>query len=329
MARILIITHNDFDGIFSGAMLLAGLRERRASVEVAIATPRRLARALTELLGGFSFPDEVYIVDLALNADQEAQVARVLNQLRERGRKVFWYDHHRWDREVRDRTGYVCDVLRVDQGMKTAAQLIRDEVFPEHPHVAKLFRLLYHQAPEADTDWSREWLAYLERAVERRDPGAVRKAIYRLAYHDRPGGMAALGGWLHRFGRRAVAVADLPHRMERTACGRPLLVADLRGTNLNINAVYRQLIEHYRPGIYIAVLENSVLQCGRGEDESFSLEPLLLESHAGRLRFSVKGHRYVGAVTLRLSLASILRQVVSRGYPDEVEQFITLIKERY
>ena len=328
MSRILVITHNDFDGIFSGAMLLAGLRDRRAVLEVAIATPRRLAQTLTHLLGGFSFPDEVYIVDLALNADQEEEVLRVLHQLKERGRRVFWYDHHRWDRAVLDRAGYVCDTLCVNQQVKTAAQLLQQELFPEHPRVAKLLRLLYHQPPEAGSAWAHEWLEYLEDTVARRDPGAVRAAVYKLAYRERPGGMAALGGWFRRLLRREVPLDQLPRRLETTQQGRALLVIDLRGAAVNINAVYRQIIELFQPGIYIAVLENTLLQCGRGLDEGFSLEPLLLEDGRGR-NYTVKGHRYVGAVTLRPSLASIISQSFSRGYPREVEQFIALIRERY
>lgn len=329
MTHILVITHNDFDGIFSGAMLLAGLRERRVSVEVAIATPRRLARTLTELLGGFTVPDEVYIADLALNADQEEQVARVLHQLRERGKKIVWLDHHRWPREVLDRTGYVCDTLLVDQQAKTAAQLIHDRLFPQQPRVAKLLRLLYHQPPEKDTAWAHEWLAYLEDTVGRRDPGAVRAAVYQLAYRERPGALARLGGWLRRLGKPRVALEKLPHRMAATKMGRPLLLIDLRGASVNINAVYKQIIDLYRPGIYIAVLENTRLQCGRGLDESFSLEPLLGARAEEGLRFAIKGHRYVGAVTLRPSLFSIMRQSFSRGYPPEVEQFVALIQERY
>ncbi len=329
MSSALIITHNDFDGIFSGAILLAGLKPRRLTCDVQIAAPKRLARALTEHLGGFTLPDEVYIADLALNANQEDDVLRVLNQVRERGGKVYWFDHHRWDKGVYDRAGYVCDRLVVDTAAKTAAQLIRDTLFPQDALAGKLFRLLYRQEPEAGTPWAQEWFACLEHAVNSRSDAAVRRATFRIAYHDRPGLLATIGMRFARFGRRTFDLDRLPRRMEQTNAGRALLVIDLRNCSENINRLYRDIVEKYAPDIYIAVLDDTQLQCGRGQWAEFSLEPFLDGSALGTLRAEVKGHRYVGAVTLRPSLRSALRALLRRGYNDETEQFIALVRSRY
>jgi len=329
MAKVLVITHNDFDGVFSGAMMLTALRKKKIIPALVITTPRRLAKTLTQQLGSFTLPDEVYITDLALNADLETEVLNVLHQMQEKGKKVYWIDHHRWDRDVLQRVTHLCESCIVKTSAKTAAQLIKDEIFPDDPDVAKLWRLLYHKPPEKDSEWAKSWLDYLTKIQDTRDFNKITASIIRLAYKDQPGGMSQFFLWFSRLGKRAKSIDQIAARKEMTSKNHSLVVADLRGSGININSSYRDLVSLYNTDIYLAVLDNTRLQLGRGNFRNFNTGPLHGTHKIGGATFEIRGHKYVASVTVNAGFMSKLKALFSKKYPAEIESFIALIKEKF
>ncbi|MHA1596337.1 MAG: hypothetical protein ACTSWV_01705 [Candidatus Asgardarchaeia archaeon] len=104
----IIVTHGDLDGICSAAIVMRKVPDAFVTFSGAGRCYEKI-----KLLNGSG--KNLYILDMGLNYSYTHKTYSTLRRLKERGWKIFWIDHHVWDRRWVEKIGEVVDRLVIDR----------------------------------------------------------------------------------------------------------------------------------------------------------------------------------------------------------------------
>lgn len=97
VAKAIIYTHGDLDGVASAAVYIHLLRKKEKDAEVVVnfAEPSNLSAVLSSTLPLNIEGVKIAIMDLGLNAFSEEGIFSILNKLKGKA-DIEWFDHHVW-----------------------------------------------------------------------------------------------------------------------------------------------------------------------------------------------------------------------------------------
>jgi len=337
----LVITHTDFDGLTSGALLLRALGPE---TRIRFSSARYLPVTLEESALRAERGQRIHIADLPLDADRIEVFHRSMLTLAERGAELIWFDHHVWPLEARELAERHCRELHLDTRAHTAAELIRARRLPADDPVAdRILALTGRTASGVSEAWLRDWTHLLAEIVRVGTPHDVRVRILEKLSADRE--LSPAERWLIRKGRRrqelTESVAGDRHRMVRTQGGRRMLIIDARPFHLAQDergrlllvvrrlqpeiTVARKACERWKGDLALVLWRNDRFTLSRGEDPTVDFRPLFSVQELQGRRVRVRGHAYAAGVHIELSWRSRLRSVFDWRPVPEVERLIGLI----
>ncbi len=98
--RYSIVTHTDLDGVSAAAIILRATGARLGvDARLEFTEPYRLHKTLKSIASNVSKGEVVTISDIGANPDTFNDVVSLLERAVERGARVYWFDHHRWEPE--------------------------------------------------------------------------------------------------------------------------------------------------------------------------------------------------------------------------------------
>lgn len=338
-----IITHTDFDGLTSGALLLRLLKQNSGLL---FSSPASLLKVMEKASRSMIRGDTIHIADLALQPHREHDFSDLLADLQSRGIDVVWIDHHEWPAELTNRIRHLCRELIVDTSEKTAAALIRRLMPPDDQHADRLIRFVQNRVPDAEKEWCQRWRLVLAELSHQRDP-ELNETVLRTWAADEPIGV--LISSLARKGKQREEatrkIASDMHRREITAHQRSFLVIDVRRRRLERDSAGRLLyvIGGPRPSMMVG-LEACRMHHGdfclivwddfrysvyRGLDTQLELTPLFGRRDIGSSTFMTGGHKYAVSVRVLPTLGSRLMALIRWRLGPDAERFIDLLKEKF
>ncbi|MBN1880474.1 hypothetical protein JW823_10220 [bacterium] len=343
LVRKWIITHTDFDGFTSGALLLR-LLEPRAAIH--FSSPAQLLKTINDVTSGSIEGDSVHIADLALQPHKEHEFADVLHDLKTRGILVTWIDHHEWPRGLIDRIDTLCHRLIVDPAERTAAAIIRRFLPDNDTYADRLIRFVQNRSSASERDWDRRWRMVMAELSYRRD-SELSETVLRIWATDEPGGI--LLSHLARQGEKREKathiIATHRHRCEMTAGQRNLLVIDVRSRRLERDTRGRTLyvIGGAQPSLMVGmeacrnqkgdlcliVWDDFRYSVYRGLDPGIEFTALFGQRELNGAVFRVGGHKYAVSVRVIPGLFSRIQALFRWRLGPETESFIRLLKDYF
>ncbi len=342
-SRSYIITHSDFDGFASGALLL---RYCDMDAGIRFATPRSITHVLQQTAPGLVPGDRVLLADLPFPPESEHLIHPVLKQLSDRGVNVSWYDHHQWPQGLIERTSEVVSELEIDITARTAAEMIRKKLPPEDAVADRIIRFLQNGSFPEDKEWDKAWRMLLSELTNQWDADLAEHIVQVWA---EGGALEPAMEFLIRKGLQREQLtretAKLNHRRESTHSNRKFIIIDLRSRRLAQNTdgkpVY--VLTQKKPTIMVGALACREHQADfclvvwdvfryslyRGQDRNIDFSPLFPEFRINNLRYSAGGHAYAASVRVDPPFLSKLKGMFRWRLPDEAEQLITFIRKRF
>lgn len=343
LIRHRIITHTDFDGFVSGALLLRMLGK---DAGLLFSSPTGLLRNLKTAGTGLIAGDTITIADLAMQPHKEHAFADLLNELRHRGVRVTWIDHHEWPAGLVERMESICHDLEVDTAEKTAAALIRYRMDPDDDHAERLLKFVQNRSDDADREWDRIWRYALAELSHRRDPELSENLLRAWANNEKAG---ILRAYLARQGykreKTTKAIAAHQHRRVKTVHDRTFLVIDARPRRLERNEAGHLLfvINGPQPGMMVGrdacrnqhgdfcliVWDDFRYSVYRGNDPGIGFEDLFGTREIDGVTYRAGGHRYAVSIRVLPTMGQRLRAMFRFKLGPEVEHFIERLRESY
>jgi len=336
-----IITLTDFDGFTSGALLLRLLGQ---DTSIAFSSPRSLLKNLKNRGSGLMHGDSIYIADLAMQPQQEHQFFDVLIAMKNKGIKVYWFDHHEWPAGLIQRISEVCKHLIVETSVKTAAELIRDTLPEDDEHADRLMAFVQNRSNEADKEWDRIWRYALSELSHRRDP-VLSDRVLRIWADNKPGGMvrAQLARRGYKREKLTEEIALHQHRRIKTNHGRTFLVIDVRSRRLEMNTkgkllhvvngaqpsmmVGRTACQDQHADFCLIVWTDFRYSVYRGLDKSVDFNKLLGEQEINDIPYRIAGHNYAVSVQVSPGMLQRISSVFRFRPGPEIENLITRLSE--
>jgi len=337
-----ILTHNDWDGIISGALL----KHFSPLARIEITTVNGVRWALRSLAKNPDKPHRLFITDVGISSESLADIEDALIELQKAGVKIYWYDHHPWSPLSIDTAERDCEDLIVDPHFHNAADIVFKRITGEDdPYAGQLMRLINNRLQPEEEEWGKKWRLLILSTQSAPSPGDVADLIVKLA------------------GNKDLSVADRfkikrmeeeeniyrkfaegKHREETTRSGMRFLVVDLRvfreeyddDGNLkrkfarhNIPAsIGYDIVRYHNPDFYIMVLQNDRLSIRGGKERKFKVDALKGVKSIKGNPCRIAGHSYAAGVYLTVGLASKLKYIFNWALPREVEDFIEEVKTR-
>lgn len=343
LIRKWIITHTDFDGFTSGALLMRMLGSDSA---IQFSSPGTLLANLNSAAADLIDGDTLFIADLALQPNLEHDFADSLNNLRKRGINVIWIDHHEWPAGLIERVRSLCAELVVDPTEKTAAAIIRRMLPHDDIYADRLLRFVQGRSDASDAGWDSRWRAAFAELSYRRDTD-MNETLLRLWANDEPGGVL-LNYFVRQGIRREQATKDIAahhHRREKTSHNRTLLVIDVRARRLEYDAKGRTLfvVKGVQPSVMVGqhacriqqgdfciiLWENFRFSVYRGRDNGLDFGVLFGECDINKISYRIAGHRYAVSVRVAPTFQARIRALFQWRPGPEAEAFIHYLKERF
>lgn len=336
-----IITHTDWDGIVSGAML----KHFSPLATVTVSTPRKLRVDLRNLARSADKPSRLFIADLGIGSEFLPDIENALIDLKRAGTKIYWYDHHPWSPLSIDTARQDCADLIVDTKYHNAAEIVYGRIMPRDEHSQRLMRFLQNASTEAEKPWREGWEHLIMATQAAGTFSEIEELIGKLAANS-PFSMTDRFRINRMIEEKKIyrQFAESSQREETTGKGLRFLVVDLRpfrterGDGGKLRRRYdrhtppasigHDIVKFHKPDFYIMVLRNDRLSIRGGIGNKFRVDAL------GDLRkvkgnpVQIAGHDYAAGVYLTLSLKSKLRGLWNWGLPNEAEDFIAEIKTR-
>ncbi len=138
MARTIVISHWDLDGLASATILALKLAPVKIWLASVTAVPRYLKKALEEF-----GPDQIWISDLNPQISQINDLRILIKQASIEGIKIKWIDHHEWDRKIYDLIHRYNETVwyLVDPSTVTADLIARRLRVRDNPYINELVGL--------------------------------------------------------------------------------------------------------------------------------------------------------------------------------------------
>jgi hypothetical protein len=336
-----ILTHTDWDGMISGALI----KNFSPLAKVEVSTPRALKTNLRKIARSPDKPNRLFISDIGIGSAYLADIEDALIDIQKSGTKIYWYDHHRWSPLSVDTARRDCEDLIVDIKFRNAAEIIYERIVRGNDYAAQLIRLLRNKLKPEEEEWGENWRRLILATQSSGTISDIVELIGNLAADRsfsvtdkfRISRMADEEKIFQRF-------AEGKHREEVTQSGLKFLVVDLRifrmeydaGGNLKRKfdrhtppaSIGYDIAQYHKPDFYILVLKNDRLSIRGGMERKFRIDPLRsLKSIAGK-PVQIAGHTYAAGVYLTVGLKSKLKYIWNWALPQEVEDFIGEVKKR-
>jgi len=338
-----IITHTDFDGFTSGALLLRFLGK---DTSIFFSSPGPLLKNLKSLGDGLIGGDNIYIADLAMQPHQEHEFADLLNGLRNKNVNVIWIDHHEWPAGLIERMSSICRELEVKTSVKTAAALIRNRLADDDEHAERLLRFVQNRSDDADKEWDRIWRYALAELVHRRDPELSENLLRIWAENEKAG---VLRAYLAREGykreKTTLSIASHQHRRVKTAHGKSFLVIDVRSNRLECDRYGRSLfvVNGAQPSVMVGkqactdqngdfcliIWNDFRFSIYKGLDPDIDFSNLFGQRDIDGLLCRISGHKYAVSVSIIPGLKQRLKTMFRFRLGPEVEQIIEILQKTY
>ena len=209
--RYSLVTHTDLDGVSAAAIILRATGARLGvDARLEFTEPYRLHKSLKSIASSVQPGEVVTISDIGANPDTFERVVQLLGRIVERGGRVYWFDHHRWEPEWLERLASIgvrvyvetdtCGAGVVARHVPDAfgvepdgyvAELVRatcaaDIWLWDHPAAPKLYRVVDWKRGRAGDKWRRrlvEKFAAAKSLGEILGDGEVARAL--MEYVDR------------------------------------------------------------------------------------------------------------------------------------------------
>jgi hypothetical protein len=337
-----ILTHNDWDGIISGALL----KHFSPLARVEITTVNGVRWALKSLAKNPDKPHRLFITDVGISSESLADIEDSLIELQKAGVKIYWYDHHPWSNLSIDTAERDCEDLIVDPHYQNAADIVFKRITgADDPYAAQLMRLIGNRLQPEEEEWGKKWRLLILSTQSAPSPGDVADLIVKLA--DDKALSVADKFKIKRMEEEEniyKKFAQGKHREETTQSGMRFLVVDLRvfreeyddAGNLKRKfarhnppaSIGYDIVQYHNPDFYIMVLKNDRLSIRGGKERKFKVDALKgLKSIKGN-PCRIAGHSYAAGVYLTVSPGSKLKYIWDWSLPREVEDFIEEVKTR-
>jgi hypothetical protein len=337
-----ILTHNDWDGIISGALL----KHFSPLARIEITTVNGVRWALRSLAKNPDKPHRLFITDVGISSESLADIEDALIDLQKAGVKIYWYDHHPWSPLSIDTAERDCEDLIVDPHFQNAADIVFKRITGEDdPYAAQLMRLINNRLQPEEEEWGKKWRLLILSTQSAPSPGDLIDLITKLAA-DRELSVA------DKFKIKRMEeeeniyqkFAQGKHREETTQSGMRFLVVDLRvfreeydeAGNLKRKfarhtppaSIGYDIVQYHNPDFYIMVLKNDRLSIRGGKERKFKVDALQGVKSIKGNPCRIAGHSYAAGVYLTVGLASKLKYIFNWSLPREVEDFIEEVKTR-
>lgn len=337
-----IITHTDWDGIISGALL----KRFSPLAKVEVTSAQGIRWALRALTKNPDKPHRLFITDIGINSEYLADIEDSLIDLQKAGVKIYWYDHHPWSNLSIDTAARDCADLIVDPKFRNAADIVFQRVTgDDDPYFSQLMRLINNQLKPEEEEWGKNRRLLILSTQSAPAFGDIIDLISKIAANT------ALS-ISDKFKIKRMAEEEIiykkyaqgKHREEVTQGGMSFLVVDLRifrqeyDTQNKLKRKFARhnppasigydIVEYHNPDFYIMVLKNDRLSIRGGKERKFKVDTIKnLKSIKGK-PCRISGHSYAAGVYLTIGLRSKLKYIYNWALPQEVENFIAEIKTR-
>lgn len=337
-----ILTHNDWDGIISGALL----KHFSPLARVEITTVRGVQWALKNLAKNPDKPHRLFIADVGISSDSLANIEDALIDLQKAGVKIYWYDHHPWSNLSIETAERDVEDLIVDPRFQNAADIVFERIVgTDDPYAGQLMRLIRNRLNPDEEEWGNQWRLLILSIQSAPSPGDVADLVNKLA-GDKELSVA------DKFKIKRMAeeektykkFAEGKHREETTQSGMRFLVVDLRvfreeydeAGNLKRKfarhnppaSIGYEIVNYHNPDFYIMVLTNERLSIRGGKERKFKVDALKDVKSIKGNPCRIAGHSYAAGVYLTVGLSSKLKYIFNWSLPREVEDFIEEVKTR-
>lgn len=91
--QVVIIAHNDLDGIAAASVIYRVLKLRGAKIKLLYSQPHSIEKILL-MASKPKLPSKIYIVDIAFNESAKQKLLNSLEELTKHCVKIVWIDHH-------------------------------------------------------------------------------------------------------------------------------------------------------------------------------------------------------------------------------------------
>ncbi len=337
-----ILTHTDWDGVVSGALL----KHFSPLARIETTTPRRIPWTLRDLAKNPDKPHRLFITDVGVESESLATIEDALIDLQKAGVRIYWYDHHPWSPLSIETVERDCRDLIVDPHFQNAAEIVfRRLLGEEDPYAAQLMRLLTNRLQPEEQEWGKRWGLLILSVTSAPSPGELAELITKLAGNI--DFSVADKFKIRRMEEEQNAYrkfAEGKHREEITRSGMKFLVVDLRvfreeydeAGNLKRKfsrhnppaSIGYDIVQYHNPDFYILVLQNDRLSIRGGRERKFKVDALKGVRTIKGKPCRIAGHSYAAGVYLTVGLASKLRYIFNWALPREVEDFIEEVKTR-
>ncbi len=337
-----IITHTDWDGIISGALL----KHFSPLAKVEVTSARGIRWALRALAKNPDKPHRLFITDVGIASESLADIEDALIDLQKAGVKIYWYDHHPWSNLSIDTAARDCADIIVNPKFRNAADIVFKRITGEDdPYAAQLMRLINNKITSEEEVWGKNWRLLILATQSAPSFGDIVDLITKIAGNK---AMSVSDKFkIKRMAEEEVIYkkfAEGKHREEITQSGMKFLVVDLRvfreeyDTSGQLKKKFARhnppasigydIVEHHNPDFYIMVLKNDRLSIRGGRDRKFKVDTIKgLKSIKGK-PCRISGHSYAAGVYLTVGIASKLKYIYNWALPQEVEDFIEELKTR-
>ena len=336
-----ILTHTDWDGIVSGALI----KHFSPLAKAEVTTPMALRRALKNLAKSPDKPNRLFISDLGIKSDHLPDIEGALIDLSQAGCKIYWYDHHPWSPLSVETAGHDCVDLIVDPQARNAAEIIQKRLMPDDKYSQKLIRLLINKSTEEEKEWAENWRRLI---IATTSSGTFSEIVDLIGHLGADSSMSMSD----KFKISRIAdeekiyekFARGEHRQEVTASGLKFLVVDLRTYRVeqDQNGVLKRkfdrhtppagighdIVKYHNPDFYIMVLKNDRLSIRAGIGHKFKADKLQDVRSIKGNPVQISGHAYAAGVYLSLSAKSKIQSLWNWNLPTEVEDFIAEVRNR-
>lgn len=171
-----IITHSDFDGLISGAIVLQKIP--RARVYFALPRTLHIAIGAASRNAAPNIAHTIYILDLSVSETYQTRIIKAIKGIRRKCLvEIYWIDHHQYADHVNIRN-YVH--LDIDPQAPHAALIIQ-KLMNNPDAAANLIGLLYN----ADTPFCNYWRDVLRTLLRNRDLEKQKQVLHNLAKDQR------------------------------------------------------------------------------------------------------------------------------------------------
>ena len=337
-----IITHTDFDGVVSGAMLRHILGP---NTSIMLSSPARIHKSLEFIARKPIKPQRLFIADLGVRTSKLPDVESALIDIAEAGTGIFWYDHHPWSKSSIETIERDAEDVIVDSTASDAAWIILKRLGSKSPYCEKLLRFVTNRLEPDEVEWGKQWQFLLMALQSKGSFAEKEEAIVNLAenkelsFIDRRKAKQSEKDLAY-----TIKLAQKNLRKELTASGKEFLIVDLRTFRVEekdgkkkrvfdyhtvTSSIGWEVVKYHRPDFYILIYTNirGSIRAGRNIPD-LTFAPLQTLTKIKGKDCLIQGHGQASGVYLQLGLASKLKGIYNWSLPQEVENFIEEVKLR-